>query len=88
LVRVRLHNPSRDLAFQVTLGVHDGNRDDQILPVLWQDNYISLLPNESREVAARYAPGKLGSHAELRISGWNVSPATIPLGSAGQSGGK
>jgi exo-1,4-beta-D-glucosaminidase len=78
-VRVRIHNASPNIAFQVSLGIHDGNRDDQILPVLWQDNYISLLPNESRVLVARYAPGQLASHAELRISGWNISPATILL---------
>ncbi|HVO62439.1 MAG TPA: hypothetical protein VMT53_15995 [Terriglobales bacterium] len=88
LVRVRLHNPSRDLAFQVSLGVHDGDREDQILPVLWQDNYISLQPNESRVVVARYAPGKLGSNAELRVGGWNISPETIPLRANGDSRGK
>ena len=79
LVRVRLHNPSRELAFQISLGVHEGARDDQILPVLWQDNYISLLPNESRVVVGRYAVNQLGSNSELILGGWNVVPATISL---------
>ena len=79
LVRVHLHNPSRELAFQISFGVHDGNRDDQILPVLWQDNYISLLPNESRVVVGRYAVNQLGSTPELRLDGWNVVPGTIML---------
>jgi exo-1,4-beta-D-glucosaminidase len=78
-VLVHLHNPNRELAFQISFGVHDGNRDDRIPPVLWQDNYISLLPNESRVVVGRYAVNQLGSNPELRMDGWNVVPGTIML---------
>jgi exo-1,4-beta-D-glucosaminidase len=84
VVRVRLHNPSHELAFQVSLGVHELNRDEQILPVLWEDNYFSLLPNESRVVVARYDPRKLHSDAALRIGGWNITPDNIKLAAAGQ----
>jgi len=29
--------------------------------VLWDDNYISLLPGEKREVTATYRTGELGA---------------------------
>ena len=35
-----------------TLKVKKGEEGDEVLPVLWEDNYFALLPGESREVAA------------------------------------
>jgi exo-1,4-beta-D-glucosaminidase len=49
-----------------------------VLPVLWEDNYVTLLPGETRELAATYAATDLGSAAPaLTIDGWNVAPATV-----------
>jgi exo-1,4-beta-D-glucosaminidase len=80
MVRVKLQNPSANLAFQIHLGVHPQGTQEEILPVLWSDNYIELLPGESRELAASYARADaLPDNAVLEIDGWNVAPATIPL---------
>ena len=43
ITRVMLENPSKSLAFFVRLKVNKGKGGDEILPVIWQDNYISLL---------------------------------------------
>jgi exo-1,4-beta-D-glucosaminidase len=51
---VTLSNPSKNLAFFVRLKVDKAPGGDEILPVMWQDNYVSLLPGETREIAARY----------------------------------
>src|SRR5262249_59359633 len=71
-VQVSLKNTSAALAFQVRLAVKAGKPREEILPVLWEDNYVSLLPGEERTVEARF-PGKrsIGSHPTLQISGWN-----------------
>jgi exo-1,4-beta-D-glucosaminidase len=87
-VRVRLHNPSRGLAFQIRLGIHEEKRQDEILPVFWQDNYFSMLPGESRDVVARYSPHKLEGHPQLTVGGWNIEPLTIPLPGPGHDAGK
>jgi len=85
-VHVTLRNPSNHLAFQVRLGIHSKGQDLEILPVLWEDNYIELLPGESREVSAQYlSPGALNGSPELTVSGWNIEPLTIPL--TGQASG-
>jgi exo-1,4-beta-D-glucosaminidase len=78
-VRVQVHNPSHDLAFQINLGIHREKREDQIVPVFWEDNYLSLLPGESRVVVARYSSGKLEGHPELEVTGWNIAPMTMSL---------
>ena len=73
ITQVMLENPSQSLAFFVRLKVDKGKGGDEILPVLWQDNYISLLPGEKREVTATYRAQELGaSQPAVEVSGWNV----------------
>lgn len=70
---VHLQNPSKNLAFFVRLKVCRGKGGEEILPVLWQDNYISLLPGETRQVTATYRATELGSSKPaVEVSGWNV----------------
>ena len=70
---VTLENPSKSLAFFVRLKVTKGAGGDEILPVIWQDNYVSLLPGERRELTASYRAAELGSaKPNVEISGWNV----------------
>ena len=84
LVRVNLHNPSDHLAFQIQIAIRRKNADDEILPVLWQDSYIELMPGESREIAAQFlSADALHGDTELTVTGWNIEPATIPLASTG-----
>jgi len=73
ITHVTLKNPSNSLAFFVRLKVNKGAKGDEILPVIWEDNYISLLPGEKREVTATYHASDLGSaKPTVEISGWNV----------------
>jgi exo-1,4-beta-D-glucosaminidase len=73
LARVTLENPSSGLAFFVHLAVRKGADGEEVLPVLWDDNYVTLLPGEKREIAARYAPKDLGSATPVvALDGWNV----------------
>jgi exo-1,4-beta-D-glucosaminidase len=73
ITRVMLENPSQNLAFFVRLKVDKGVKGDEILPVVWQDNYISLLPGEKREVTATYRASELGTaKPTVEVTGWNV----------------
>ena len=73
ITTVRLQNASKNLAFFVRLKVTKGEGGEEILPVLWQDNYISLLPGESRQITATYHANDLGgSKPAVEVSGWNV----------------
>jgi exo-1,4-beta-D-glucosaminidase len=41
--------------------------------VIWQDNYVSLLPGEKREITATYRASELGAaKPTIEVSGWNV----------------
>jgi exo-1,4-beta-D-glucosaminidase len=85
-VSVQLKNDSKALAFQVRLAVEAGKPGEEILPVLWGDNYISLLPGEERTVEAQF-PGKktLGASPTVKISGWNIEPESIVVGETGKT---
>ena len=70
---VTLVNASKSLAFFVRLKVDKGAKGDEILPVVWEDNYISLMPGEKREVTATYRASELGTaKPAVEVSGWNV----------------
>jgi exo-1,4-beta-D-glucosaminidase len=72
-VRVSLHNPSKSLAFQVHVGIHTSGSEEEILPVLWEDNYLTLLPGESKTITARYlSKNALRKPAVLVVDGWNI----------------
>jgi exo-1,4-beta-D-glucosaminidase len=70
---VTVTNPGKALAFGVRLKlVRDSDREE-VLPVLWEDNYIVLLPGESRRLTATYAVKDLGTaHPLVLVEGWNV----------------
>jgi exo-1,4-beta-D-glucosaminidase len=73
LMRVTLENPSKSVAFFVRLKVNKGKGGEEILPAVWQDNYISLLPGEKREVTAIYRVADLaGAKPDVEVKGWNV----------------
>jgi exo-1,4-beta-D-glucosaminidase len=68
------------VAFFIHLQIKQGRTERDVLPVIWQDNYFSLLPGESREVTATYRVRDLGkTSALLTVDGWNVSAVNLPL---------
>jgi len=73
MARVRVTNQTDQIAFFIQAALTQDPGGEEILPVLWDDNYFSLLPGESREVSARFAAKDVG-HAKptLEVGGWNV----------------
>jgi exo-1,4-beta-D-glucosaminidase len=73
VTRVTIRNPSKSLAFFVRLKLENGANGEEVLPVIWQDNYFSVLPGESREITATYQANLLGSaKALVTAKGWNT----------------
>ena len=70
--RVTLSNSGSSVAFFLRLQVL-GKGGQEALPVLWENNYVSLLPGETRVISASYRLKDLGGGVpKLRVSGWNV----------------
>jgi exo-1,4-beta-D-glucosaminidase len=73
VTHVAVENPSKSLAFFVRLKVDESKGGEEILPVLWEQNYVSLLPGEKREISATYRASELGAAKPyVEVSGWNV----------------
>ena len=76
---VTVANPGKTIAFAVHLKLKKGPDGDEVLPVLWEDNYFALLPGESRQVAATYRASDLGRAAPVvEVDGWNVKAMPAP----------
>lgn len=77
-VRVQLKNTggSAALANKLTLLSADGTR---ILPAYFSDNYVSLLPGETREIEIEYPAAAATGAAQIALRGWNLTPQTVPV---------
>jgi hypothetical protein len=71
---IRFTNPSRNLAFFLNPQlIRDG---EEVLPSYWSDNYFSIPGGSSITVRVSCPAGKT---PQLRLEGWNITPATQPL---------
>ena len=75
--QVRVENTSPHLAFQVRLALADGAGGPEILPVFWEDNYLELMPGETRDVRVSYPAKARRGPPALSADGWNVA-STVP----------
>ena len=69
-IEVTLRNAGAHIAFFLELKVLDKETGETVLPVYWDDNYISLLPAESRTVTATFPDS--GQDVEFALDGWNL----------------
>ena len=70
---VTLTNTGKVVAFQVHLRALKGRDGDDILPVIFSDNYIELAPGESRVIYCKYAKEDAGdAAAHFVVEGWNT----------------
>jgi exo-1,4-beta-D-glucosaminidase len=71
-VRVTLKNPGTTLAFFVRLQVV-GSNGEEVLPVTWEDNYVTLLPGETRVITARWKAQDIRGTPRVVTSVFNVA---------------
>jgi exo-1,4-beta-D-glucosaminidase len=61
---------------EVTLGI-DG---EEILPITYDDNYVTVFPHETRTIEATFGSVRSGVRAAaLRIEGYNVPKKVVPM---------
>jgi len=73
VTHVMIENPGKTVAFFLRLKVDKGKGGEEIIPAIWEDNYVSLLPGEKREISATYRASELGAAKPVvELSGWNV----------------
>jgi hypothetical protein len=79
VVSVTLENGGAVPALATKLTVVDGS-GKRVLPILYSDNYITLLPHEPRKVKIRCPAG--GRCSSLQLRGWNVVPTSVQISGA------
>jgi exo-1,4-beta-D-glucosaminidase len=66
-------NNGKTVAFQVHLRALKGKSGEDILPILFSDNYIELAPGEARTILCSYADKDvMGANPFFVISAWNL----------------
>lgn len=76
VVDVRLSNPAATPVLAVKLTLQDA-AGARVLPAFYEDNYVSLLPGETRTLAVRYPAASAA--AKFGVRGWNVREAEAPI---------
>ncbi len=76
-VRVQMQNIGTVVSLVNKLTLVSATDGARILPAYYGDNYVSLLPGETREIDIEYpaTPGR--GAARVMIRGWNVAEQTI-----------
>jgi hypothetical protein len=79
-INVNLANPSSTVALMARLKVSRAASGTRVLPVFYEDNYVSLLPGEKRCVEMTFATADLAGEAPiLSVEGWNIVAAQVEL---------
>jgi hypothetical protein len=72
-VTVSVSNPASSIALAVRLKIVRDQSRERVLPAMYEDNYFSLLPGESKTVHVRFPDNALaGESPRLTVTGWNV----------------
>ena len=78
---IKLSNPVNETAFFIRLKVTNSN-NELVLPSWFNENFLTLLPGEEKEILLDLSTGKAASGLEglkLVIEGWNVNLQEIKL---------
>lgn len=78
--QIKLKNKSTYVSLLNKIKVKDKITGESILPVFFDDDYISLLPNEERmihmKIEEKYLEGK---SAEIHLEGWNTTSIKMKI---------
>ncbi|MBT3751455.1 MAG: hypothetical protein HOG34_20935, partial [Bacteroidetes bacterium] len=70
---VWIENPTDQIAFFIYLRISGKEGRKAVLPVWWNDNYITLLPHEIRVLTASFkSSARENDLGWLEVSGWNI----------------
>lgn len=77
-IRVDMQNGDRGVALSTRIKAVDAATGLLLAPVLYSDNYFSLLPGEAKEVTLEFDEKNVeGNEVIVQIEGWNVQAAEL-----------
>lgn len=79
-VHLELKNTGSDAALQSKLTLVNGTTGERILPAYYSDNYVSLLPGESRAIDVAYPMSAAdGATPAFTLRGFNLRQQNVPI---------
>jgi Exo-beta-D-glucosaminidase Ig-fold domain len=66
------------VAFFLHLRAVKAGTDEEITPIFWSDNFVSLMPGDSRTLTVTGLPDAK-QEVEIKLDGWNVEPRTLRI---------
>lgn len=77
-ISLRVKNPTKTIAFFIFFDLVDPSAEKPILPVYWNDNYVTFLPGEERTCTAKYFLRDADNGKPvIKINGWNVAMVNV-----------
>ena len=77
---IRLTNNSSHIAFFVRAEITQDSDGLEVLPIRYDDNYVTIFPREYRTIEAVFDSSLLAGHAPaLRLEGYDVPKQVVPL---------
>ncbi len=78
IINLKIRNPSESIVFFIFLDVLDPQTKKPILPIYWNDNYVTLLPREERTYTSNYRISDYnGDKPLIEVSAWNTGKVTL-----------
>jgi exo-1,4-beta-D-glucosaminidase len=77
-ISIRLHNPSRRIGFFERAEITSARDGDEILPIEYSDNYVTVFPGETVELLGT-VPGTATAPHWVRVTGYNTPPVVVPI---------
>lgn len=81
-VTIRMHNPTSHVGFferaEVLAARSNPAEADEILPIEYDDNYVTVFPGDSAEIHARL-PDDATVPAWVRVTGYGSAPVVVPV---------
>jgi hypothetical protein len=80
VVTAVLTNNGKQAAIELKLTLEEAEGGARILPAYYSDNYVSLLPGESRTVVIHYPESAAKGAPALGLRGFNLQQTVLPIG--------
>jgi hypothetical protein len=79
-VEVTLTNSQQTLAFFNRVSIVNADTKTRLLPAFYSDNYITVLPGETKKVIIDYNAPKNRTELAVDVNGWNTKQQYVPIG--------
>ena len=76
-VAIRLHNPSTQIAFFERITISETKDGNEILPIEYNDNYVTVFPGETVEIHGTV--WKNATVGWVRVEGYNTKTISVQI---------